>query len=271
MNPQAISALRHNQRQLDIDGAEVGVSRQALEELLDWYENHSARRDCLPPNHTVIEQADMHDGTARVSQTVIIGPESDGVCYERIVHMDEAFLSEKGLPPVPPNFLGKDLLDLQNTIQLIAYTIVDDDGRFRAVPRSHPRALDVDISSLPEYPEKRINVEYRNWRGEVRNRELFTLTLWYGSTEYHPDIQWFLTAVAEDGKVKDFALKDFSPHVDVNMTTKPTLEQVVAFVANYRKGTPNVLDMSYEDRIAVKKEAIDNYEGFCTVLMEQGL
>ena len=37
VNPLAIDALRNNQRQLDIDGCEVGVSRQALDELLDAY------------------------------------------------------------------------------------------------------------------------------------------------------------------------------------------------------------------------------------------
>ena len=37
MNPLAIAALTNNQRQLDIDGVEVGVSRQALDELLVAY------------------------------------------------------------------------------------------------------------------------------------------------------------------------------------------------------------------------------------------
>lgn len=34
VNPDAIAALTNNQRQLDADGCEVGVSRQALDELL---------------------------------------------------------------------------------------------------------------------------------------------------------------------------------------------------------------------------------------------
>lgn len=29
MNPEALSALKNNQRQLDVDGCEVGVSREA--------------------------------------------------------------------------------------------------------------------------------------------------------------------------------------------------------------------------------------------------
>ena len=37
VNPLAIEALTNNQRQLDADGCEVGVSRQALDELLAGY------------------------------------------------------------------------------------------------------------------------------------------------------------------------------------------------------------------------------------------
>lgn len=45
--------------------------------------------DRLPAGHTIIEQADMHDGTGRVSQTVTI--DATGEEYERIVHSDEAY------------------------------------------------------------------------------------------------------------------------------------------------------------------------------------
>ena len=37
LNPLALEALENNQRQLDMDGVEVGVSRQALDELLTAY------------------------------------------------------------------------------------------------------------------------------------------------------------------------------------------------------------------------------------------
>ena len=38
IDPRAYDALRHNQRQLDMDGCEVGVSRQALDEILDAFD-----------------------------------------------------------------------------------------------------------------------------------------------------------------------------------------------------------------------------------------
>lgn len=47
--------------------------------------------DSLPEGHIVIEQAEMHDGSGRISQTVVIG--NDAEEYERIVHGDEAYPS----------------------------------------------------------------------------------------------------------------------------------------------------------------------------------
>ena len=38
LNEKALEALKNNQRQLDMDGCEVGVSRQALDELIAAYE-----------------------------------------------------------------------------------------------------------------------------------------------------------------------------------------------------------------------------------------
>lgn len=43
LNPLALEALENNQRQLDMDGVEVGVSRQALDELLAAYKAAVAR------------------------------------------------------------------------------------------------------------------------------------------------------------------------------------------------------------------------------------
>lgn len=37
VNPEALANLRDNQRQLDADGTEVGVSRQALNEVLEAF------------------------------------------------------------------------------------------------------------------------------------------------------------------------------------------------------------------------------------------
>lgn len=45
LNPDALAALKNNQRQLDMDGVEVGVSRQALDELIAAYEARAIVRE----------------------------------------------------------------------------------------------------------------------------------------------------------------------------------------------------------------------------------
>lgn len=55
-----------------------------------------------------------------------------------------------------------------------------------------------------------ITVMYCNWRGERRTRHLQPISMWYGSTEWHPDPQWLIKAIDMDtGDEKDFALGGF--------------------------------------------------------------
>lgn len=56
------------------------------------------------------------------------------------------------------------------------------------------------------------NVRVKNYRGEVSERRIQPISLWFGSTAYHPKPQWVLTATDLDRKVvRDFALKDMTP------------------------------------------------------------
>ena len=50
---------------------------------------------------------------------------------------------------------------------------------------------------------------YRNWRGETRTRTITPIRIWYGSTRWHPEPQWLVQAIDEEGQVKDFALSGF--------------------------------------------------------------
>jgi hypothetical protein len=50
---------------------------------------------------------------------------------------------------------------------------------------------------------------YRNWRGEVSERRVIPIRVWFGATEWHPEPQWFLNANDLDkGETRDFALRD---------------------------------------------------------------
>lgn len=55
-----------------------------------------------------------------------------------------------------------------------------------------------------------VTLTYTNWRGETNERAIKPLRIWFGSTEWHPEPQWLLTAIDKDKDAeRDFALKDF--------------------------------------------------------------
>jgi len=57
LDPMALDALKNRQRQLDADGCEVGVSRQALDELIAAYEG-GATSQVSPANPAQVTEAD---------------------------------------------------------------------------------------------------------------------------------------------------------------------------------------------------------------------
>jgi hypothetical protein len=53
-------------------------------------------------------------------------------------------------------------------------------------------------------------VVYTNWRGETQVRHILPDSIWFGTTDYHPEPQWFVLALDTDkGEYRDFALLDF--------------------------------------------------------------
>ncbi|ABS14239.1 hypothetical protein I6H96_02570 [Brucella anthropi] len=54
-----------------------------------------------------------------------------------------------------------------------------------------------------------VKVAYTNYRGETSVRTITPQRLWHGSTEWHPEPQWLVTAYDHDKQaVRDFAFKD---------------------------------------------------------------
>jgi predicted DNA-binding transcriptional regulator YafY len=55
----------------------------------------------------------------------------------------------------------------------------------------------------------RIWIDYTNYRGERAWREISPLSMFFGSNEWHPERQWFLSAIdIEKGQGRTFAMKD---------------------------------------------------------------
>ncbi|GHC12740.1 hypothetical protein GCM10007291_07560 [Gemmobacter nanjingensis] len=59
-----------------------------------------------------------------------------------------------------------------------------------------------------------VALTYTNWRGQTAVRRIVPLRVWFGSTAWHPEPQWLLTAIDMDkGFERDFALAGFGQPV----------------------------------------------------------
>lgn len=56
---------------------------------------------------------------------------------------------------------------------------------------------------------RKLTFRYRNWRGEESLRVVTPKRIWFGTTRWHPEPQWFLKAFdREKDEHRDFALRD---------------------------------------------------------------
>lgn len=65
-------------------------------------------------------------------------------------------------------------------------------------------------------PGAPVTLTYTNWRGDTEVRRIIPRCIWWGSTAWHPEPQWILTALDVDkDKERHFALKDFGQPITV--------------------------------------------------------
>ena len=51
-----------------------------------------------------------------------------------------------------------------------------------------------------------IEIDYTDWRGERRTRQIRPIRAWFGTTVYHPGLQWLWSAwCLESMEERDFA------------------------------------------------------------------
>jgi len=54
-----------------------------------------------------------------------------------------------------------------------------------------------------------VYITYKNWKGVIGHRRVHPIKIWYGGTEFHQELQWFLHAIdIEKGEERNFAMKD---------------------------------------------------------------
>lgn len=80
-------------------------------------------------------------------------------------------------------------------------------------------------SSVPRVPSaidpQEVKFVYTNWKGEIAVRRVIPVSIWFGSTEYHKEPQWLLTAIDLDkGARRDFAMVDIQHWTPANNTDK---------------------------------------------------
>ncbi|WP_234891478.1 hypothetical protein [Agrobacterium vitis] len=82
-------------------------------------------------------------------------------------------------------------------------------------------ALPIAVAKMPAQ-DVPVTLNYTNYRGETSERTILPKNIWFGSTEWHPEPQWLLTAFDLEKKAdRDFALKDFgkSPSAELEPFT----------------------------------------------------
>lgn len=72
-----------------------------------------------------------------------------------------------------------------------------------AKPKHSPLAEDTPSEGLP------VSISYVNWKGEAGQRDIIPIRVWFGSTNWHPEPQWFLEAWdVNKAARRDFAIAD---------------------------------------------------------------
>ncbi|MBZ9682726.1 MULTISPECIES: WYL domain-containing protein [unclassified Mesorhizobium] len=66
----------------------------------------------------------------------------------------------------------------------------------------------IEIAEMTK-DNKELIFNYTNWRGDHSVRRITPVKIWFGTTEWHQEHQWFLQGTDLDkGELRDFSLKD---------------------------------------------------------------
>ncbi|WEO73150.1 hypothetical protein [Agrobacterium vitis] len=135
----------------------------------------------LPPSPQSIVMAPAHEPV-----TLTTSPAQEPITY----HNDDAGFTE---------FLNSDQ----------PYSVREIDGHC-AILMDLKQANIIGYRAYDHERTDPVTLTYTNYRGETSERTILPKNIWFGSTEWHPEPQWLLTAF-DLGKqtVRDFALKDF--------------------------------------------------------------
>lgn len=90
--------------------------------------------------------------------------------------------------------------------------LIRDAGAVEFIPINFEKSMKTNLDKPPEpYTPvpKQVRVLYRNHAGAAAWRTVLPVTLWFGTSSWHPGEQWLLGVVDRDKQAaRDFALKD---------------------------------------------------------------
>lgn len=122
-----------------------------------------------------------------------------------------------------------------------------------STPVDAPQTATVSDEAV-QAPHTPIELTYTNYRGETSQRRITPRSVYFGSTEWHPEPQWLLTAYDHDKQeYRAFALNDFGNTVDVAAVRRQAFEEVAAIVDRY----PLLSQVSAHIRALSPAEPID--------------
>ena len=127
------------------------------------------------------------------------------------------------------------------------------------------KAVEVLNAALTMQGGEPIVIGYTNHRGEHAKRRIHPMNVWYGSTEWHPEPQWFLGALDYDkGEHRDFAIKDIG---DANARIAELERDVDDLASGKIKTLP--LKQAIAERDAAIREAAAYREALKEALTKQ--
>jgi len=91
---------------------------------------------------------------------------------------------------------------LAKAIAVEGVALIDALSAASTIPAAGVAVAGAEIEPEPQP----LSIIYTNWRGETAERTILPLRMWFGSTEWHPEPQWLLTAIdTEKNAERDFA------------------------------------------------------------------
>lgn len=160
--------------------------------------------------------------------------------------------------------------EMREAAALLATSFLVGDPK-NGVPLRNPMAHEIAAAiralpvAEPQKPQAPVTLTYTNWRGETAERTITPQSIWFGSTEWHPEPQWLLRAWdCEKQAERDFAMKDFGQKPEpMAVRVKPL--QWVDFNDRGAKaqawGEANYLIQRWSDG---RYELSASYPGYCT-------